>query len=153
MKQEAKMRILSLDPGGTTGWAVFEVEEDTEPVLVDYGQIPGSLGGFLNWIHDTDGLSVHRVVCESFTLREGVYGADLSPVYIIGALEALIYNVADKDFITYQEPKIKPLCNNDRLKDMGFFKKGQQHANDAIRHGLIYLRNRKHLPTLKLGWS
>lgn len=142
--------ILSLDPGGTTGAALFEVEHDKEPVLVWQRQIQGSLKGFLDWHWDElEDMHIDKIVCESFTLREGVYGADLSPVYIIGALEAL-YPVTE---LIYQEPKIKPLCDDARLKKIGMHFPGRGHANDAVRHGIIYLRNRRHLPTLRMGWA
>jgi len=78
-----------------------------------------------------------------------VYGADLSPVYIIGALEAL-YPLTT---IIYQEPKIKPLCDDARLKKINLHFPGRGHANDAVRHGIIYLRNNRHLPTLRMGWA
>lgn len=143
------MRLLSLDPGGTTGYAIIEYD-DSYFRIEDSGQISGGLEGFIEW--DSENYTAHSldlIVCESFTLREGVYGADLSPVYIIGALEALYQSTK----IVYQEPKLKPLCDDERLKKMGYHKRGNPHRNDAVRHGLIYLRNNKHKPTLLAGWS
>lgn len=142
-------RILSLDPGGTTGYALIDYN-DSKFTVHQSGQITGGLHGFLDF--NSDYLStqhIDTIVCESFTLREGVYGADLTPVYIIGALEAL-YPELD---IVYQEPKIKPLCDDDRLKKMQKHEPGKPHRNDAVRHGLIYLRNNKHKPTLEAGWK
>jgi len=110
-------------------------------------QIKGALSGFLRWFNEFD-TPVDKIICESFTLRPGIHSPDLSPVYIIGALEALR---GDTEAI-YQEPKLKPLCDDTRLKSMGMFQRGNQHANDAIRHGIIYLRNNKHMPTLLKGW-
>ena len=140
--------ILSLDPGGTTGVALFEVtEEDAELIWVK--QIEGGLQGFLNFHWDVlEDMKIDRIIAESFTLREGVYGADLSPVYIIGALEAL-YPTTE---IVYQEPKLKPLVDNERLKKMGLYLPSKPHGMDAVRHGIIYLRNNKHKPTLEAGW-
>jgi hypothetical protein len=140
--------ILSLDPGGTTGVALFEVtEEDAELIWVK--QIEGGLQGFLNFHWDVlEGMNIDKIIAESFTLREGIYGADLSPVYIIGALEAL-YPTTE---IVYQEPKLKPLVDNERLKKMGLYLTSKPHGMDAVRHGIIYLRNNKHLPTLEKGW-
>jgi hypothetical protein len=140
--------ILSLDPGGTTGVALFEVtEEDAELIWVK--QIEGGLQGFLNFHWDVlEDMKIDRIIAESFTLREGIYGADLSPVYIIGALEAL-YPTTE---IVYQEPKLKPLVDNERLKKMGLYLPSKPHGMDAVRHGIIYLRNNKHKPTLEAGW-
>ena len=140
--------ILSLDPGGTTGVALFEVtEEDAELIWVK--QIEGGLQGFLNFHWEVlEDMKIDRIIAESFTLREGIYGADLSPVYIIGALEAL-YPTTE---IVYQEPKLKPLVDNERLKKMGLYLPSKPHGMDAVRHGIIYLRNNKHKPTLEAGW-
>lgn len=143
------MKLLSLDPGGTTGYALIEYD-DNYFRITDSGQVPGGLQGFLEWDSDFyEAIGLDLVVCESFTLREGIYGADLSPVYIIGALEARY----DDTEIVYQEPKLKPLCDDDRLKKMGFHERGKPHRNDAVRHGIIYLRNNKHMPTLLAGWK
>lgn len=140
------MKILSLDPGGTTGVAFLSFDE-TSVELEKVEQVKGGLEGFIAWYLELD-TPIDIIVCESFTLRPGVHGADLSPTYVIGALEAL----ARGKEIVYQEPKLKPLCDDTRLKKMAFFQTGLRHANDAVRHGIIYLRNKKHMPTLEKGW-
>ena len=144
------IRILGIDPGGTTGLALISVDNVSAPNLIWQKQIAGGLEGFLNFhwdeLLDTD---IDLVVCESFTLREGVHGVDLSPTYIIGALEAL-YPLMP---IVYQAPKLKPLCDDTRLKKMGLYTPARGHAMDAVRHVMVYLRNTKHMPTLELGWG
>ena len=143
-------RLLCLDPGGTTGVAVFEYSDNTEATLEYYDQVPGSLKGFIEWykIYSSK-LNWDVVVCEDFTLRINVKFPDLSPVYIIGTYQALGSPIV-KD---YQQPTQKPLCDDDRLKKLGLHKPGKGHANDAIRHGIIYLRRNRHMPTLKKGWA
>lgn len=145
-----RSRALCLDPGGTTGIALIEYNEENKAEVIFTKQIEGGLHGFLDWQWDNvDMFDFDTIICESFTLREGVYGVDLSPVYIIGALEAL-YPVHD---IIYQSPSMKPLCDDQRLKSMGLYEAGRGHAMDALRHGIIYLRNQKHKPTLEAGWK
>ena len=139
-------KILGLDPGVTTGWAIIEYHEDSPPVLLDCGQVTEGHYGFIqywNFFPDFD-----KVVCESFTLREGIRGVNIEPAYVIGALEAL--KPAE---IHYQSPALKSLCDNDALKRMGAYVKGKQHARDAIRHAMVYLKVNRHLPTLRLGWD
>jgi len=143
-------RVLCLDPGGTTGYAIFEYSEDGEAVVKTAGQIPDGLEGFIEWYMEQVVSSWDVVVCESFTLRTGVKFPDLSPVYIIGALQAM-EAAWDKKPI-YQPPTSKPLCNDDVLKRLGIYIPGRGHANDALRHGIIYLRNKRHLPTLRKAW-
>ena len=141
--------ILSLDPGGTTGYTLFVVSEDEQLEIMMQGQIKDGLKGFLDFHWDVlEDFKIDKIICESFTLREGIYGADLTPVSIIGALEAL-YPTTE---LIYQEPKLKPLCDDTRLKKMGFHIPGKPHMMDAVRHGIIYLRNNRHKPTLEAGW-
>lgn len=142
--------ILSIDPGGTTGVAIIAFGENAEPVVTYCEEIPNGLHGFMDWYRGmADMTHWDIVVCENFTLRQNVKFPDLSPVYIIGALEAMEW----PNEIVYQAPAQKPLCNDARLKTMKMHKPGKGHANDAIRHAIIYLRNKKHLPTLMLGWK
>ena len=144
------MLILSLDPGGTTGVAAINYEEDQAPQIVRTWQIQNGLKGFLDFHWDElEDWNFDEIVCESFTLREGVRGVDLSPTYVIGALEALYPTTT----IHYQAPSQKPLCDDERLKKINMHEKARPHANDAVRHAIIYLRNKLHSPTLKLGWS
>lgn len=140
-------RLLSLDPGGTTGAALVSFDE-SQLELESAWQIPDGLTGFLSWQKTFD-TRIDLIVCESFTLRPGVHGANIEPTYIIGALTALYQGTE----LVMQEPKLKPLCDDKRLKEMGLYRKALPHGNDAIRHAIIYLRNKKHLPTLRKGWS
>lgn len=142
--------ILAFDPGGTTGYAYisFSVNNLT---LIESGQIPGGLQGFIAWWKDKEPLGSKNpiIVCESFTLREGIRGVNLDPCYVIGALEVL----SGDEEVVYQPPNHKVFCNNDVLVNLGMWLRGQQHARDAVRHAIAYLRNtEKHKPTLDRGW-
>lgn len=145
------MKFLSLDPGGTTGFAIINYGRTQAPIVERFGQITDGLDGFIKWYDINGRYDWSFVVCESFILRPGVHGADITPAYVIGALAAL--EAAHDCTVAYQPPSQKKLCDDDVLKRMGMYQPGKPHANDAIRHGIIYLRNQKHLPTLKLGWS
>lgn len=141
--------ILAIDPGGTTGIAIVSFSDGVAPVVSHYEQIPDGLAGFIEWHKNNQHLNWDIIVCENFTLRQNVKFPDLSPVYIIGALEAL----ESPKKIIYQSPAQKHLCDDKRLQIMGMHKPGKGHANDAIRHAIIYLRNKRHMPTLILGWK
>lgn len=142
--------ILSFDPGGTTGASLIEYDDHNYEVLWKK-QIPNGLQGFLDWHYDEGQyINLSGIVCESFDLRAGIY-PDLSPVYIIGAIEALWPRATVE--ITYQKPSQKHLCEDEILKKMNLHSPGRPHANDAVRHGIIYLRNKKHNQVLKEGWA
>lgn len=140
--------ILGIDPGGTTGISLVSFGIGSEPKIESVIQVPDGLDGFLNWYRKTNHVW-DFVVCESFVLRPGVHGADITPAYIIGALQAL-EGIERK--IYFQMPSQKKLADDDVLKRMSMHNKGMPHVNDAVRHSIIYLRNVKHIPTLKKGW-
>lgn len=144
-------KILCLDPGGTTGAVIINYDDDSYQIAEGW-QIKGGLKGFIDFYWDTlSDIKFDSVICESFELREGIYGADLSPTYIIGAVEAL--NIVGAGDIVYQTPSQKPLVSDDRLRRLNAYESGRPHANDARRHGIIYLRNKKHKAILKEGWG
>jgi hypothetical protein len=142
--------ILCIDPGGTTGVAIFTVFKNRQPELLRHIEVPNGTKGFIDFYRQNQSIyKWTKIVCESFTLRIGVKFPDLTPVYIIGALEAL---VEDPTEIIFQSPSLKSLCDDDRLKSISMHQRGNGHANDAIRHGIIYLRNTKHMPTIEMTW-
>ena len=141
--------LISLDPGGTTGVSIIGYDTDSV-YLISTEEVGNGLEGFVHWVSEQDLLQFSEIVCENFTLRTGVYGADISPAYVIGALEAIVHG---KTKVIYQYPYQKKLCTDERLHKIGVYTKGKKHANDATRHGIIYLRNKMHLPTLQTGWQ
>jgi hypothetical protein len=144
-------QILSFDPGGTTGYAFIVYPKNEIPMMIDSGEIKNGHQGFIDWWRG-GGLDMalgSTLVCESFTLRQGVPGVNLEPCYVMGALEAL----SRKQQVVYQRPTYKAYCDNEALKRLGFYLVGQQHARDAVRHAVAYLRVvEKHEPTYRLGW-
>jgi len=141
--------MISLDPGGTTGVSIIGYDTDSV-YLVNTYQVANGLEGFVHWVKEVGLEQFDEIVCENFTLRPGVHGADITPAYVIGALEAIVHGVKK---VTYQQPAQKKLCGDDKLKRMEMHQPGKPHANDATRHGIIYLRNKIHLPTLEKGWK
>jgi len=142
--------ILCIDPGGTSGIAIFSVSKDRQPELLRHLEVPNGTQGFIDFYRQNESLyRWDKIVCESFTLRVGVKFPDLTPVYIIGALEALVKDGVD---IIFQSPSLKGLCDDDRLKFIQMHQRGSGHANDAIRQGIIYFRNTKHIPTIEMTW-
>lgn len=144
-------QILSFDPGGTTGYAFIVYNKTSEPILIESGEIPNGHQGFIKWWR-SGGLEMSigsTLICESFTLRQGIPGVNLEPCYVMGSLEAL----SRKKEVVYQRPTQKAYCDNDALKRLGMYLVGKQHARDAVRHAIAYLRLvEKHRPTYELGW-
>ena len=149
--------LISVDPGKATGVAVGTFS-DTEPYkLYEIYQIQNGVEGFLEWLKTHPEWLLKDIVwvSERFVLRgSNKFVADLEPVRIEGAMTALgikpIWQLrTDKMFVT-----------DELLKEHGLWQTGKalgwkdgRDANDAIVHGLAYLRKNKHLPTLINYWG
>jgi hypothetical protein len=82
------------------------------------------------------------VVIEDFVLRERTKDRSLlSPVRITFGLEHELWMSPDNFFTTKQQPSdAKSTVTDDRLKRWGMWTVGQQHARDATRHLILFLR-------------
>jgi len=149
-------RLLCLDPGETTGWAVF-----VDGFLTDWGQSPtvilstdkGANQGekILNWpilyslFADTN---PKQVICEDYK----VYAHKLdqhtySSVYtlrLIGGIDMLCalgwgsYPIPVP--ISYQmAAQHKGFVTDEKLKEWDMWRPGMKHSRDAIRAGIYFL--------------
>lgn len=135
--------VIGLDPGGTTGVAALRYTEETAPELIYLHQIEDGMEGYTEWFDGSNPDDHVTMVSEKFDLREGVYGADLTPIYIEGVQYAHW-----RDEIVYQQPSQKSLIPDDWLKEQNLWTPGKRHQMDALIHALVYLRNSGHQPTL-----
>jgi len=145
--------LLAIDPGGSgkgeTGIVLFEFDDATPATVVRSWAIINGLEGFLLWLDDMyeSDLAFNHVVCETFVNRN-VPGADLTPVLIEGSVRT----VFPTEIITLQPASVKnSMVSDDVLKKMGVWFTGDHHHDrtEAARHGLIWFKNRKHIPTLE----
>jgi len=136
--------VIAADPGGTTGIAMLRYTQDTLPELVWLSQLKDGRKGYYDFFNGTSPADNVVVVSESFTLREGVHGADLTPVYIEGMQYAFW-----GDEVVYQEPSMKKLIPDSWLKEQNLWTPGHRHQMDALIHAFVYLRNQMHEPTLE----
>lgn len=137
-------KVLAVDPGGTTGYAIFYVNGDVIK-MIDCGQIKGYSG--LDRFVSIARPSV--LVIEEFRVRinAAVIGATLETIEVVGVAKYLagLYEA----MVVLQQPSQKTFFNDERLKALGLYQVGQQHARDAIRHALYYLHFTKKLKILK----
>ncbi len=132
-------RILCLDPGETTGVAVFHDQH-----LVVVGQIRTKnlkLAG-----EDFERLlekhKPHIVVVEDYRVyswktKQHEWSALYTPK-LIGFIEGFLA-MYPLPMVKQMAHQAKYFCTDDRLKEWDFYVKGQPHARDAIRHGCYYL--------------
>mgnify|MGYP003812934245 CR=1 FL=1 len=131
-------RLLCLDPGETTGWAVFE-----DAKLTASGQATTAASGW----HEIDRLfsdiQPTMVVYENYR----VYAHKLerhsnSEVYTLRLVGVIEYLCEVKHGILYYNQmasQAKGFVTDDKLKQWGMYQIGHRHARDAIRHGCYFL--------------
>lgn len=131
--------LLSLDPGHTTGYAIFK---DLE--LIESGQLDTKEQE--EWINTLKPLfQKHRyteVVFEDYRVYKWRVQqhahSELHTSKLIGAIQA----VCLYEGLTYHKQPAsvaKDFCNDQKLREWGFYVEGQRHARDAIRHGCYFI--------------
>jgi hypothetical protein len=155
------MRVISLDPGGTTGYAIYNWEYWTEEFYTSYGQLDGE-----NHHHDLRTLLQDQlrdlpanqliVICESFDHRNNDFSKLISVEYIGVVKEWCQAQTYSK--LVMQGSSIKPRksrttgritgwATDEKLIKLGLLiepKTTWRHANDGWRHLAYYVCNGKH---------
>jgi len=151
-------RMLCLDPGETTGWALFEDHQ-----LVRWGQIPTVVDGKIKW-HELDLLFIDTmpdyVVCEDYRVYDHKLDrhsySQVPTLRLIGGIDLMCnlgwYTVEEAEDVdnSYYEQHTCPIhyqmavtaksfCTDEKLKQWGFWQEGMRHSRDAIRHGCYFL--------------
>lgn len=131
--------LLAIDPGSTTGYAVFEKLK-----FIAWGQLPTgtvSEGGLL--IGEV--MDLHKptqIVFEDYRVyghRSNQHiGSSLHTSRLIGVIEFLC---AARSLVPAKQmaTQAKGFVNDDKLKAWRFYVPGQRHARDAIRHACYYI--------------
>jgi hypothetical protein len=143
-------QVVSFDPGGTTGWAIFQVHPEAmtgDPELLVFDNIEwwtaGEFTGGINEQADEmvelcESWPAARLVTEGFKLRQ--LNAELSPV----ELNAIVgWAVRPRYFVKQNAALAMGEVPDDRQKTWGFWVPGKPHARDAVKHNLTFLRRKK----------
>lgn len=158
-------RLLSLDPGDNSGIALGFYDAVTPYRLLERWQVHGGLDGFVAW-WEQECPEFDEVVSELFVLGDNEFRADLTPVHIEGALRVLHRRPimwqpnTDKSGLTGYPASATTKAQRQRIRfdfldRYGMFRAGTENddSNDAITHGLVNLKRRRHLPTLRAYWG
>jgi hypothetical protein len=135
----APARLLSFDPGGTTGIALFHSIQLAEALQLstdDQAKALKVLTALFARTRPTE------VVMEDYRVyaskMEQHVGSSLSTPRLIGLIETLCLQ---QGIPYHKQPAStsKQFVTDEKLKDWNFYKTGVRHARDAIRHGCYYI--------------
>lgn len=153
-------RIVSLDPGGTTGWATFTSDGVTAQWLC--GQLAGQHHDRLDAMLGTFHTEEYHIVCESFEYRNvSRAGLVLDSVEYIGVMKRFCQNRGvSYTMQTASQGKVGTRPNafvkKSNLEKLGLWSPGNIHAMDAYGHLLYYMINNIGLlkqELLEKGWK
>lgn len=169
-----RLVVTWADPGMATGWSVHSVPID---LLLREGQVGAVRGmkwktGQFRFSNTTDSVDAYLALCrkvyEELTDEEDVFvmGTEgftlmmLSTDYAL--LEPVRFNAVLRDrlvgtgqTVEEQQPSERTVITDQRLQLWGLYRPGAEHARDAQRHGLVFLRRFASQPKLRarLGWE
>jgi hypothetical protein len=148
--EEGLYQVIALDPGGTTGWSLFQVHPDAMngdpsiPVFPNIewwtaGEFTGKQDNQIDQIMElVHSWPAARLVTEQFVLRQ--LNALLDSVEINAILR---WACRPRYWVTQQAGLAMSTVTDTRQKDWGFWIPGKEHARDAVKHNITYLKRRK----------
>jgi hypothetical protein len=160
--------ILTVDPGLMTGIALGFYDATTPYQLISRWQVGRGIHGWVEWKHSVGlDLPVDELLYEKFIFSPDEVG-DFSGVPIEGSieewgiLERIPVIVQDRShkgrLIGYPTEAVTKVQRQrvrfDWLEEHGLFEAGtgNDDSNDAITHGLVSLKIRNHVPTMRRYW-
>ena len=164
--------ILSFDPGKESGVALGYYS-DTEPFrLLERWQVSGGLEGLLAWLDEFEPRYLHhgvdQIVVEKFMAMRNDFVASIEGVPAEGAIALWArqrgipvtwQTRTDKARLIPYPKEANTVARRQRvrfnfLKEFGLYAPGTRNddSNDATTHILIWLKVRKHRPTLEHYW-
>jgi len=134
--------ILAIDPGVTTGWCWGNLYEHSLEISPQQSEMTTQDIEILllNAMHSSP-KNLH-VVYEDFQFRNASRsGLNLYPAKLQGVIELVSEKNPQVPFYV-QQPSVqgdKAYFSNDRLKELGIYKRGTEHGRSAEKHLLHWL--------------
>jgi hypothetical protein len=153
--------MLSVDPGGTTGWLLFKpVLDEEQPTgrgieVIDWGEDRSQIA-FLNavwtWLtqrHPASGRGIDGIVVEGWWPREGVRTWEPEAVEIIGTMRWYMADDQTRFFVqkvsdanSFSTPAKINTYRQDRSGPNNVGKGGDGHAVMALKHAILWTNTR-----------
>jgi hypothetical protein len=124
------MRVVSLDPGGTTGYAIAYIGEP-KALFFSYAQHAWREGQLWDALMK---LRPDWLICESFEYRQNSRaGLDLTPAHLIGVVRLFAEKSGCKLHMQTASTG-KAFYSDSTLKKFLIYNRSYAHGRDAIRH-------------------
>lgn len=137
-------RIAVFDPGLATGYALLQLDQDGDGGWVTKwtaGEME-TMAVYVWALTDlyTGASLIDTVVCERFTITTQTGKKSPAPwsLELIGLLRA-VCAVKGIKFVEQSPGDAKQFAPNPRLKELGVWAVGSDHARDALRHMVLYI--------------
>lgn len=155
------LRVLAVDPGGTTGWLLFRPTVDEEQVtgyglqVLDWGEERDQVR-FLNMVWSLTSQpdpstkrGLDAIVCEAWENRPGVPDFRPEAIEILGTLRWFMADDRSRfstQFVSQAnsfgtDAKIRPY-RSDRAKPNNVGRGGNGHAIKALQHAVLWVNTR-----------
>jgi hypothetical protein len=136
--------LLAIDPGLATGVCLIDLIDPDNPVKLWSAEV--TVEEFYDKIEELVAQEETHVVIESFTITVETGKLSDAPwsLELIGVTKFNCYHNAKE--LDQQLPVQKGFATNEKLQSVDFWHVGGEgHANDALRHAMIWIvdRNRK----------
>lgn len=130
---QGRIRALSLDPGGTTGYAICDINKS---ITIGWDEARFNESELTEFMELT---SPDVLICEDFEYRNRARaGLDLTPPRLIGVVK-LFTQSSDTKLILQKAAVGKGHYSDTRLKSIDLYRRGTPHGRDALRHLLHWL--------------
>jgi hypothetical protein len=123
------MKVISIDPGGTTGYCPAVVDDNELTISIREGRLSELA------LYDLlDHWRPEIVIAEDFEYRNpGRAGLDLTPVKLLGVIS--VWCQQNKVAPIFQKASLgKAYFSNDKLHALKLYRRGKPHGRDALRH-------------------
>jgi hypothetical protein len=155
--------VIAFDPGGSTGWSLFQVHPDSlidpEVMILDnvlyfacgefYGTEMSQVDAMLSLVDEWPGSAL---VTEDFILDTKVTSQEvLSPVRLNAAFKYTASRLLSRHVWVQNREQAFSTVTDDRLQKLHRYWNatvGQEHARDAVKHNLTFMRRLKQQPKL-----
>lgn len=157
--------VLAMDPGGVTGWSLWQYPHASPAMRLNYGLIKNGLDGFLYWSERNLGvIQPSLIIFERFNPDLG-YGKskDYQALEIQGAIKAMARALGID--LMLHDNSMKALCRDDDLERLNFWISPEQakvdpailhvdgrDVNDSQIHALAHAKAVDHEPTVTEFW-